>query len=62
VAEVLAGADSIDDLDLVRHGGMRMLFGGVYARSTLGAPSSTLTLSCVPRQYGRAGTFEFGTD
>ena len=36
VAGMLTGADSIDDLDVVRHGGMPMLFGGVYAPSTLG--------------------------
>src|SRR3954462_3059525 len=30
------GADSIDDLDLVRAGGMKTLFGGVYAPSTIG--------------------------
>ena len=31
-----AGADSIDDLDVVRCGGMKTLFGGVYAPSTIG--------------------------
>ena len=31
VAGMAAGADSIDDLDLLRHGGMPELFGGVYA-------------------------------
>jgi hypothetical protein len=31
-----AGADSIDDLDVVRTGGMKTLFGGVYAPSTIG--------------------------
>jgi hypothetical protein len=36
VAGMLTGADSIDDLGVVRHGGMPMLFGGVYAPSTLG--------------------------
>jgi hypothetical protein len=36
VAGMLAGADSIDDLDRVRHGGMGLLFDGVYAPSTLG--------------------------
>jgi hypothetical protein len=36
VAGMLTGADSIDDLDAVRHGGMRQLFGAVYAPSTLG--------------------------
>jgi hypothetical protein len=37
VAGMAAGADSIDDLDLLRHGGMPELFGGVYAPSTLGS-------------------------
>ena len=31
-----AGADSIDDIDVVRSGGMTVLFGGVYAPSTIG--------------------------
>jgi hypothetical protein len=31
-----AGADSIDDLDMLRAGGMPTLFDGVYAPSTLG--------------------------
>ena len=36
IAGMAAGADSIDDLDLIRCGGMRRLFGGVYAPATLG--------------------------
>jgi hypothetical protein len=36
VAGMVAGADSIDDMDLLRHGGMVRLFGGVRAPSTLG--------------------------
>lgn len=36
VAGMLAGADSIDDLGLLRHGAMPRLFGGVRAPSTLG--------------------------
>jgi hypothetical protein len=36
IAGMAAGADSIDDLDVVRSGGMKLLFGGVYACSTLG--------------------------
>jgi hypothetical protein len=36
VAGMAAGADCIDDLDVVRSGGMRTLFGGVYAPSTVG--------------------------
>jgi hypothetical protein len=36
VAGMCAGADSIDDLDMLRAGGMPILFDGVYAPSTLG--------------------------
>ncbi len=36
VAGMCAGADCIDDLDLVRSGGMKTLFDGVYAPSTVG--------------------------
>ncbi len=36
IGGMLAGADSIDDLDLLRHGAMGKLFGGVRAPSTLG--------------------------
>ena len=36
VAGMCAGADSIDDIDVVRSGGMTALFGGVYAPSTIG--------------------------
>lgn len=37
VAGMAAGADSIDDMDLLRHGGMQSLFDQVYAPSTLGS-------------------------
>src|SRR3979411_2599545 len=37
VAGMAAGADSIDDMDLLRHGAMDVLFGGVRAPSTLGS-------------------------
>ena len=40
---MLAGADSIDDLDIARHGGMRSLFTSVYAPSTLGSFLRTFT-------------------
>lgn len=36
VAGMLAGADCIDDLDLLRHGGLGRVFDGVRAPSTLG--------------------------
>jgi hypothetical protein len=35
-AGMAVGADYIDDLNLIRCGGMRRLFGGVYAPATLG--------------------------
>jgi Transposase DDE domain group 1 len=37
VAGMIAGADSIDDLGLLRHGATPALFGGVRAPSTLGS-------------------------
>ena len=36
IAGMAAGADSIDDLQVVRSGGMKQVFGGVYAPATLG--------------------------
>jgi len=36
VAGMVAGADSIDDLDVIRHGALPELFGGIRAPSTLG--------------------------
>jgi Transposase DDE domain group 1 len=36
VAGMAAGADSIEGLDMIRSGGMKKLFGGVYACATLG--------------------------
>ena len=37
VAGMAAGADSIDDMDVLRHGAMACLFGGIRAPSTLGS-------------------------
>src|SRR5215218_1470470 len=37
VAGMVAGADSIDDMALLRHGGMGRLFTNAYAPSTLGS-------------------------
>jgi hypothetical protein len=37
VAGMIGGADSIDDLGLLRHGAMLALFGGIRAPSTLGS-------------------------
>jgi hypothetical protein len=36
VAGMVCGADSIEDMDLLRHGGMPRLFSGIRAPSTLG--------------------------
>ena len=36
IAGMAVGADSVDDLDVIRAGGMKELFGAVYAPSTLG--------------------------
>jgi hypothetical protein len=36
-AGMIAGADSIDDMDLLRHGAMPAVFGGIRAPSTLGS-------------------------
>ncbi|MGH3968197.1 MAG: IS1380 family transposase [Mycobacterium sp.] len=36
IGGMCAGADSIDDVDVVRAGGMKTLFAGVYAPSTIG--------------------------
>ena len=37
VAGMTAGADSIDDMDVLRHGAIGALFGGIRAPSTLGS-------------------------
>ena len=37
VAGMVAGADSIDDMGLLRHGGMGRIFASAYAPSTLGS-------------------------
>jgi hypothetical protein len=42
VAGMIAGADSIDDMGLLRHGAMGVLFGGVRAPSTLGRSCARL--------------------
>src|ERR1700737_4812696 len=36
IGGMCAGADCIDDVDVLRSGGMKTLFGGVYAPSTIG--------------------------
>jgi len=47
VAGMVAGADAIDDMALLRHGGMRRLFTGCYAPSTLGSFLRTFTFGHV---------------
>jgi len=55
VAGMVAGADSIEDLDRLRHGGMRRLFGGIRAPSTLGTFLRTFTFGHV-RQFDKVAT------
>lgn len=47
VGGMVAGADSIDDMDLLRHGGMGRLFAEVRAPSTLGTFLRTFTFGHV---------------
>jgi len=47
VAGMVAGADSIDDMDLLRHGGVGRLFAGARAPSTLGTFLRTFTFGHV---------------
>jgi len=47
VAGMVAGADCIEDMDLLRHGGMDRLFTGVRAPSTLGIFLRTFTFGHV---------------
>ncbi len=51
IAGMLAGADSIDDLDVIRSGGMKRIFTDVYASATLGIFLREFTLGHV-RQLG----------
>src|SRR5713226_1886362 len=54
VAGMAAGADSIDDMDLLRHGAMTSLFGGIRAPSTLGSHLRSYTWGNVA-QLEKAG-------
>src|SRR5665648_1289284 len=54
VAGMVAGGDSIDDMDLLRHGGMSRLFTGVRAPSTLGTFLRTFTFGPVSYTHLRA--------
>ncbi len=54
VAGMAAGADSIDDMDVLRHGATGALFGGVRAPSTLGSHLRSYTWGNVS-QLEKAG-------
>jgi hypothetical protein len=54
VAGMAAGADSIDDMGLLRHGAMGTLFGGIRAPSTLGSHLRSYTWGNVA-QLEKAG-------
>jgi hypothetical protein len=54
VAGMAAGADSIDDMDVLRHGAMPALFGGIRAPSTLGSHLRAFTWGNVS-QLEKAG-------
>ena len=56
IGGMVAGADSIDDMDLLRHGGMDRLFGGVRAPSTLGTFLRTFTFGHVRQLDSVAAT------
>jgi Transposase DDE domain group 1 len=53
-AGMAAGADSIDDMDVLRHGAMTAIFGGVRAPSTLGSFLRSFTWGNV-LQLGKIG-------
>jgi hypothetical protein len=57
LAGMVSGADSIDDLDAMRHGGMAELFGGVYAPSTLGSFLRSFTHGHVRQLQGAGREF-----
>ena len=48
VAGMVAGADSIDDLAVIRHGALPRLFGGIRAPSTLGTFLRGFTWGSLP--------------
>jgi hypothetical protein len=57
VAGMVAGGDSIDDMDLLRHGGMDRLFTGIRAPSTLGTFLRTFTFGHVRQLDAVASRF-----
>lgn len=57
VAGMIAGADSIDDMALLRHGGMGRVFTGAYAPSTLGSFLRSFTFGHVRQLDAVASRF-----
>src|SRR5664279_4168238 len=57
VAGMVAGADSIDDMALLRHGGMGKVFTSAYAPSTLGSFLRSFTFGHVRQLDAVAGRF-----
>jgi Transposase DDE domain group 1 len=57
VAGMVAGADSIADMDLLRHGGMARLFAGIRAPSTLGTFLRSFTFGHVRQLDSVAAAF-----
>ncbi len=53
VAGMAAGADCIDDLDVIRCGGMPRLFAGVYAPAPLGQLLREFTPTATPGSWPR---------
>ena len=57
VAGMLTGADSIDDMAVLRHGGMSRLFARAYAPSTLGSFLRTFTFGHIRQLDAIASRF-----
>jgi hypothetical protein len=57
VAGMVAGADSIDDMALLRHGGMGRIFAMAYAPSTLGSFLRAFTFGHIRQLDAIAGRF-----
>src|SRR5918996_726115 len=60
VAGMVAGADSIDDMALLRHGGMGRVFTNAYAPSTLGSFLRSFTFGHVRQLDAVASRFLTG--
>ena len=60
VMGMVAGADSIDDMALLRHGGMGRVFSGAYAPSTLGSFLRAFTFGHVRQLDAVASRFLTG--